>query len=163
MPDNDHATTTDSPSGEGNVSGRLAALESELARARERLDESERRRQIQKLVMEAGTVDVDAATMLVEAAIREGAGAAKADQKPDPKPDPRMLPKAVEDLKRRKPVLFRANLRAGGAGAGGGGGGAMGGSVPRPGAELEQAARDAAQSGDRKSLVHYLRLRRASL
>ena len=155
MSTNDGTSQTDNvstaPSGEG-TDPRIAALETELAAARQRLEESERRAQIQRILIEAGTIDVEAATLLVESALREdGPGGPGGGGKPG------TVPRAVAELKRRKPVLFRHPPRPQP-----GGSGVMGGAPIRAGAEAEHAARQAAQTGDRRALLHYMRLRRAA-
>lgn len=121
---------------------RIAALEAELASTREALEASERRRQIDLALSDSDAVDVEVARLLTEAAV------AQMDE-----PDVAL---AVEELRARKPFLFRGG--AGGVGArgpglrpltetGGGGG-------------LEGLAEEARQTGDRRALLRYLRQRR---
>jgi hypothetical protein len=63
---------------------------------------------------------------------------------------------AVENVRRSRPALFKGN--------GAGRTGAMTARIDRPAARtpLEDAAHQAARSGDRMSLLQYLRLRRAA-
>jgi len=116
---------------------KLAETEKLLAQAREAVDASERKRQIERELWQEGAVDVETAAMLTEAAV---AGMEKADVRA-----------AVGELKKRKPFLFRGSP-ARGAAAG------MGGKVEGDG--LAAAAAEARESGDRRALLRYLRLRR---
>jgi hypothetical protein len=61
------------------------------------------------------------------------------------------LARAVADLKRRKPFLFRSVPRRA----------AMGAEPGEGEAPLESAAAEARQSGDRSALLRYLRLKRS--
>jgi hypothetical protein len=114
----------------------LDATQALLARAREALDASERRRSIERQLTEQGAIDLETASLLTEAAV---AGMDTPD-----------LARAVGELKRRKPFLFRSvphrSVMAGEIGA-------------EP--ALEHAAAAARESGDRGALLRYLRLRRA--
>lgn len=117
----------------------LAGALEDLRAAREALDASERKRQIECCLAEAGVVDVGAARLLTEAAV-EGMD----------EPDVAM---AIEDLKRTRGWLFRRE----GLGAGG----VMSGRpAERWGGALEDAAEEAAVTGDRGALLRYLRLKR---
>lgn len=124
---------------ETGLAERIGALEAQLAQAHEALDASERQRTIDLALMEADAVDVETARLLTEIAVLEME-----------EPDVRL---AVADLRERKPFLFRRSRRAGvsAMGIGGAGGG---------GDELEAAAETALATGDRASLLAYLRMRR---
>ena len=115
---------------------KLAQTEQLLSQAREALDAAERKRQIERELWQEGAVDVETAAMLTEAAV--------AGMKPG---DVRV---AVADLKKRKPFLFRASASRGS--------GVMGGQSV--GDHLVAAAAEARESGDRRALLRYLRLRR---
>jgi len=117
-------------------------LQRSIADAREALDNAERRHRIDLSLIEAGAIDLESARLLTEIAVAHMA-----------EPD---IAEAVADLRRTKPFLFRARPAPGSAGA------TMSPaptSTPDP--ELACAAEDAARTGDRKSLLRYLRARRA--
>ena len=115
---------------------KLTETERLLAQAREALDASERKRQIERELSQEGAIDLETAAMLTEAAV---AGMPKADVRA-----------AVAELRKRKPFLFRAApARASGV---------MGGQAPAD--PLSDAAAAARDSGDRRALLRYLRLRR---
>lgn len=128
------------------IDSRVAALEGELHAAREKIRESEARRHIQRLLMEAQTIDVDACTLLAEAALKQGASALE-------KLGDRAIARVVDDLRRQKPALFRSAPRARAS--------AMGGVFERPESPIAGAAEEAARTGSRTDLLRYLRLRRA--
>lgn len=119
------------------MESQLAHAQQELARAREALDTSERRRRIERELSQEGVIDLETAVLLSDAAL----GA-------NPDADVRGV---VLDLKRRKPFLFRFAPRSASM-------------APRetanPAAALESAAKHARASGDRGSLLSYLRLKR---
>jgi len=122
---------------------RIAELESELRAAREAIDASERRREIDRTLGDADTVDLETARLLTEAAV------AQMDE-----PDVAM---AVEELRRRKGFLFHVEEPAPTSR-----GVAM---RPAPEAptereELDGLAERARQTGDRRLLLRYLRQRR---
>ncbi len=126
-----------------DLQGKLTSALADLEAAREALDASERKRQIECCLAEAGAVDVGAARLLTEAAVAEM-------DAPD-------VALAIEDLKRTRGWLFRR----GGAEIAQGAGSVM--SVrpaERWGAALEDAAEEAAVTGDRSALLRYLRLKR---
>ena len=122
---------------------RIAALEAQLSQAHEALDASERQRAIDLALIESDAVDVETARLLTEIAVTQM-------DEPD-------VALAVSELKLRKPFLFRRG-RSGGVSA-------MGalGPVDHAGSVngLEEAAEAAMASGDRSSLLTYLRMRRA--
>ena len=117
------------------LEGKLAESEKSLAASREALDAAERKREIERELARQGAIDLETAAMLTEAAV---AGMGKADTKA-----------AIADLKRGKPFLFRTPVRAS----------AMSGAVEAD-SGLENAATAARESGDRRALLRYLRMRR---
>ncbi len=123
--------------------GKLASALEDLEAAREALDASERKRQIECCLAEAGAVDVAAARLLTEAAVEEM-------DAPD-------VALAIEDLKRTKGWLFR---HPHGWPAQGAGSVMSGRPAERWCGALEDAAEEAAVTGDRGALLRYLRLKR---
>lgn len=117
---------------------RVAELEAALGRAREALDHAERRHAIDLELIRAGVVDMDVARLMTELAV---AGMDKAD-----------VGHAVSDLRRRKPFLFRRVVSPG----------VMAPLTDAEGGERESLAREAEETGDRRTLLRYLRARRAS-
>lgn len=119
------------------MQGQLDQLQAELTESREALVQAEQRRRIDQLLTEAEAIDLPAARLLTEAAIEQMSDGDVAE--------------AVSDLRRHKPYLFRHR-------------GARGGSLsPRPRhghGQVDEAAAEAASSGDRRDLLRYLRLRR---
>ncbi|MFA7235867.1 MAG: hypothetical protein WC058_03295 [Phycisphaeraceae bacterium] len=114
-------------------------LRDQLDLARRTIDAVERRRKIDQMLVESDAVDLEAARLLTELAVEQM-------DEPD-------VAAAVEELRQRKPYLFRRR----------GGGGATLSPRPRPGnggGTLDDAAEQASQSGDRRDLLRYLRLRR---
>jgi hypothetical protein len=126
------------PAPEAPLTLKLAETEQFLAQAREALDAAERKHAIERELWAQGALDVETAALLTEAAV---AGLSA--------PDARA---AVADLKRRKPFLFRTPPSAAGA---------MAGHAAAAGT-LDQAAADARDSGDRRALLRYLRLKRSA-
>jgi hypothetical protein len=124
------------PPASPDPSTKLAETESLLAQAREALDAAERKRQIERELFAENAIDVETAAMLTEAAV---AGMAKADVRA-----------VVADLRKRKPFLFRPAAPRASA--------VMGNQSPAD--PLSDAAAHARDSGDRRALLRYLRLRR---
>lgn len=118
--------------------GRVAELEAALGQAREALDHAERRHAIDLELIRAGVVDMDVARLMTELAV---AGMGKAD-----------VAHAVSDLRRRKPFLFRRATSPG----------VMAPLAEAGSGERELLAREAEETGDRRTLLRYLRARRAS-
>lgn len=116
----------------------LREAERELAAARQTIDALERREKIGDRLREAGAVDLDVARLLTEVAI------ADMDE-----PDIKL---AVDDLRRHKPYLFASQ-------SGALSNRSMGLRFDPPNSADDAAAR-AGQSGDRRDLMDYLRLRR---
>lgn len=143
------------PSGEGAAStsheaitARLSELERDLAEARRIATEVRQEQAAQQALHEAGVIDLEAGLLLVKQRM------ADADS-----PD---VPATVAAIRKAKPALFRPPSSASGV-------------TPRrapspaalpaladePGDALRQVASHAQQTGDRRSLLEYLRLRRA--
>ncbi|MEX2218353.1 MAG: hypothetical protein WD749_06290 [Phycisphaerales bacterium] len=121
------------------LEAQLREAQASLGQAREALDASERRRAIEREVAREGAIDVEAAALLTEAAV---AGMEGAD-----------LRAAVAELRRTKPFLFRAPAPAVRSGA-------MAGAADEPAPALDDAATAARESGDRRLLLRYLRMKR---
>ncbi len=122
----------------------LAAAKAELDAAREALASSERRRALETALAEAGALDVEAGVLLAEASMRrEGVDAGE----------------AVAGLRRSRAWLFGAG-DAGGVGVG------SGVMVERDEAEasdgLSGLAGRASATGDRRSVLAYLRAKRVA-
>lgn len=126
---------------------RITQLETQLAELREQYDQSqqtitalERRSRVDALLTEAEAIDLETARLLTEVAVGSM-------DEPD-------LAAAVADLRRDKPFLFHARHDDAGIGV----------QSPRLPEEFgdpaELAEQQAQQSGDRRDLLRYLRLRR---
>jgi hypothetical protein len=116
----------------------LGELQSTLQDVRQALAASERTREIERHLVREGAIDLETAALLAETA---------AAQMRDPD-----VAAAVADVKRRKPFLFRPSAARRTS--------AMSGEASPP-PPLEDAAVEARQSGDRRALMRYLRLRRS--
>lgn len=123
---------------------RLAELQARFDQAQSALDETrnqlaslERRQEIDRALVEADAVDLEAARLLTEVAVGVM--------------DKQDVQTAVDELKRRKPFLFRRTAPREGA---------MSPKPRRPVSPAEDAAGEAAASGNRRDLLRYLRLRR---
>jgi len=118
----------------------LEELRSALDESRTMLIESERRRHVDSALTELRSVDLETARVMLEGSIGGEA-------------DEGTIRKAAAELRRKKPFLFRSCATPSG-------GSSMGGR-PRRGADpLESHARAATETGDRKALMRYLRVRR---
>ncbi len=117
----------------------LERSQAELGEARRSLEEAERRRGIDQLLVEADAIDLEAARLLTEAAVAQMDDADVAE--------------VVDDLRRHKPYLFRRTD-------------SVGAMSPRPrrddGGPADEAAAMALASGNRRDLLRYLRLRRGA-
>lgn len=137
-------TTPGTPDGEAigrtrdaaiaRVEEELAGLRAALAACRAALDQAERRHEIELALLRADALDMETARVMTEALVAQMS-----------EPD---VARAVEDLRRRKPFLFRAKRPPAGMGAPGAVGSGVGG-------EANAAAR-----GDRAALLRFLRARR---
>jgi hypothetical protein len=119
------------------LADRLASVEAAAADLRRMLEQSERDRAIDRELLARGVIDLDSARTLVEERLATGETTAE----------------AVARLRERRPALFttrprtlRATTPAASAGA--------------PDASLSEVAHAARESGDRRLLLDYLRLRR---
>lgn len=119
------------------LEARVSELEKALAQSREQAAAAARSAEIDRLLADAGAVDLEAARLLVVAALDGG----ETD-----------VAKAVATLQRRKAFLF--------APAGGGSGAMAAASGGR--GEIPALADAARSSGDRRLLLRYLRARRGS-
>ncbi len=119
----------------GGLAARLAEAERRASDALAELDRVRHEREIDRELLRAGAVDIEAAREALGTVAPGGAAA------------------AVAELRRRRPALFarREGVRASAA------------SVARRGAEtIEELAAAARTSGDRRLLLRYLRQRRAA-
>lgn len=144
------------------VAVQLAALQEDLGRTRRLLEAAKRERDLQRVLMEAGAVDLDAGLMLLSAAVEKDGGVDALDDAARA----RRIERAIRELVRTKPGMFRplpGSLYAASRGRGSGGVTATGLArfdEEEGDASLKQAARAAALTGDRRTLMDYLRLRR---
>jgi len=128
----------------GDLTDRLAQTESSLDLARQTIDAVELRRTIEHDLAESDAIDLETATILTEAAL-------ESMDEPD-------VAFAVQELRKRKPFLFRSQsqrpsaMSAHGAGVGGVAGGGA----------LDDIAESARRSGDRRELLRYLRMKRGA-
>jgi hypothetical protein len=127
------------PVNSNDLNAELQSLTAELNKARDMIASLERRQRIDALLAESDAVDLEVARLLTEAAVQQ------MDE-----PDVKL---AVDDLRRHKPYLFR---RGGTPTAH-----AMGARAATPSSATE-AAEIASQTGNRRDLLRYLRLRRTS-
>ncbi len=139
----------------------LADREKVHAEQEQKIASLEQRQKLDELLHAAGTLDIEAARQLAQAALQQM-----------PNPDgAEALAEAVNDLRRHKPYLFqtaagsRRTRPASGAmsareapGAGSGAGGAS--ATDSRSVAMNHAATDALQTGHRTDLLRYLRLRR---
>ena len=132
-------TATNQPPAE-NLQTRLQQLQSDLEQARREIASLERRQKIDRLLTESDPVDLEVARLLTEAAVE------MMDE-----PDVKL---AIDDLRRQKPFLFRRKSESVGAAA------SMPARVRSVDQRAQAAARRAVESGDRRDLLRYLRLRR---
>ncbi len=117
---------------------RLSEVEDVLDQTRGALESAERMRRIDAALVESGAVDLDAARLITEASFAREEGID--------------IEAVVAELRRTKPFLFRTRRARVGS--------AMGGRSLQAGHGLEDAAREAARSGERGALLRYLRARR---
>ncbi|HZW11326.1 MAG TPA: hypothetical protein VFF69_15590 [Phycisphaerales bacterium] len=120
------------------LADRLASVEAAAADLRRMLERSERDRAIDRELLACGVIDLESARAVVEE--RLGAGST--------------IPEAVAWLRERRPMLFASRtppLRATTAAPG----------ADRGAAPLHEVAHAARETGDRRLLLDYLRLRRA--
>lgn len=125
----------------------LGTVHTELAQAREAIDQIERRHQVDELLAKADPIDMEAVRLLTMAAI-EGA------EDPD-------LESVIADLQSGKPLLFRQPNKKDNCAAVGS---ARSPSIPMRGRShartLHEAGRQAALTGRRDDVLRYMRVRR---
>ncbi|MCL4197774.1 MAG: hypothetical protein KJZ69_09815 [Phycisphaerales bacterium] len=123
---------------------RLEEATREAQAAQQRLAQVERRAAIEAGLVESGATDLEAARLLVESALNEG----EAD-----------VAAAIENVRRRRPQMFRTNHSAPRHTA------AMGPAV-QPAVQgerdLDRAAIAARRSGHNADVMHYMNLRRSA-
>lgn len=117
---------------------RLADLEKQLSDARASMGRFELRTRLEREAEAMGAIDVEAVVLLAQEAM-SGLDASEAGA-------------VVRDLKRRKPLLFRAVAQPSAMAADPGTGAGDEG--------LARALEEARVSGDRRALLRYLRMRR---
>lgn len=119
--------------------GELDETQGRLAEADQAIEGLERRQKVDALLTEADAIDLEAARLLTERAVSEM--------------DQADIELAVNDLRRHKPYLFRHRPAHPAT--------TMAPSIEHQGHDpAEQAAEQASQTGDRRDLLRYLRLRR---
>ncbi len=122
-----------------DLTDRLAQSESSLEQARHTIDAVELRRTIEHDLVEADAIDLETATILTQAAL-------ETMDEPD-------AAVAIQDLRRRKPFLFRSQSNRPSAMS----------ALSRPGqGALDDVAESARRSGDRRELLRYLRMKRGA-
>lgn len=123
-----------------SLEGEVNHTQQQLHEAQQCITALERRQRIDELLIEARATDLEAARLLTEVAVQQM-------EEPD-------VAMAVDDLRRHKPYLFCTtnNERRS----------TMAAHVDEQHMTAQSAAQQAANSGDRRDLLRYLRLRRAS-
>lgn len=116
---------------------KLGEVEKALDEARLALDRTELKHRIERELAEAEAIDLETASMLTEAAVSRM-------ETPD-------VSAAVGELRRRKPWLFRPGWEREGS---------MSATASGDGGASEALAEEAARTGDRRTLLRYLRSRR---
>ena len=117
----------------------LEQLQQQFGESQETIHSLERRQKIDALLADAETIDLEAARLLTEVTVQNM--------------DDEDVAAAVDDLRRHKPYLFRHRQHT------------MASAMPArllttQNDHAQQAAERAVSSGDRRDLLHYLRLRR---
>jgi len=120
---------------------RVAELERELGEAQARLRAASRRNEVERVLSDAGVVDIETARVMTENILSE----MQIDD----------VAEAVEQLRERKPFLF---VERGGVGIASSvmSGAPRGAAAPA----LDELAESARASGDRSELIRYLQARR---
>jgi hypothetical protein len=125
----------------------LAEREKTIDQQRRTIESQHRRRMVDQALIEADSIDLETTRVLIEASISE------IDQ-----PKESDVAHAVQEVRRRKPFLFRNGMRRGKLGVG-----ALspnGVEATQEATSLERAAAHAVSTGKRTDLLRYLRLRR---
>lgn len=120
----------------GELEARIASLEGELVEISSQQERNEVRHRLEELLRDSGAIDLEAARTLAEGLIE--------NEELD-------ATQAVATLKREKVFLFEMPKRGPSAMSGAG----------RFSSELDGVASAARSSGDRRELLHYMRLRRS--
>lgn len=115
----------------------LAELRAALEQTRAALDQTQRRRAIELAAGAAGAIDIDAAAILIEAALQ----GRPADE----------LAAVIDDMRRTRPFLFEHTPPPASV---------MSAEPSRGGETLATLADEARASGDRRALLRYLQARR---
>ncbi len=121
----------------GTAPDPLAQLQQELTTAKDALAKEKQEHQIERLLVAASVVDVDATRTLVEQAMAGGLD----------------MPQAIAQVRQRSPQLFKPPASVRGAAL-------APAARPHAASELEAAQREALTCGDRRAVLRYLRLRR---
>lgn len=131
---------------EHDCDGTIDDLDEQLELAQARIKDLERqlsaesmRSDLERQLTEAGALDVETAMVLAQRKLAEGGIG---------------IAETVELLKNTKSFLFRSPVRVSGASA-------IASTPPRATDSLEDLARQAQESGDRRAVLRYLRKRRA--
>ena len=125
----------------------LAEREKTIGQQKQAIDDLQRRQTIDQALIEADSIDLETTRVLIETSLSE------IDQ-----PKESDVAHAVQEIRRRKPFLFRGGMRSGKAGVG-----ALSANGVQSTPEvtsLERAATHAVNTGKRADLLRYLRLRR---
>jgi hypothetical protein len=122
---------------------RLDAQQATIESLQQTIAAMERRERVTRLLRESDAIDVDAAALLTEIAVSQM-------DTPD-------VDAAVAELKQARPYLFRAKRPGNSSGVMA----ARESDSPR-GAAIDRAADQAAESGSRRDLLRYLRLKRSA-
>jgi hypothetical protein len=125
------------------LEAKAGELQQQITDANSALTTAQRKHQVERALLEAGAIDLDAAATLFEAQFGKSAASATAAD----------LHKAINELVARKHYLFRPPPPPSSV---------MAGTPAAASTRLEDAAATARESGDRRALLQYLRLRRTA-
>lgn len=120
------------------LEARISEIERELTSARTQAQQATRAKELELELALAGAVDLETTMLLAQHTLEQD--------------DAADVSTVVADLKRRKPFLFRSAAVPS----------AMSQSVAPVGTMLDELAEEARQSGDRASVLKYLRARRTN-
>lgn len=127
---------------------RTQALEAQVAKLTRDLETSKRRREIDRVLIEHNTIDIDAAAVITELALQQS-------ESPD-------LRRTVQALTRSKPYLFKGPRPVPASGAMAPNSTTHTPPAPQPSDRLARLAEQARTTGDRRQLIDYLRARRTT-
>jgi hypothetical protein len=133
----DETPTPDWQSRATEAEHKLTTLSQTLQQTQEALVLTQRKHQIDMELVHADAVDLEAARLLTESALAHG--------------DTQDVPTIVADLKQRKPFLFRAKRPPTSS---------MSATATNAPPTLDEVAQHARTTGDRRSLLRYLRAKR---